>query len=135
MILALMIRRLSVHLRLWTKPWNLVWYSAYPYLFPSRLSYPSLCRWLALDNAPLPVTDQTSYTLPQWEIKYFSCADITGSMSPSPVFLTGIILRAPTMGKRVFCLSEENMYKSFFFEVQLRKYLCVNSSQYIVNIL
>ena len=58
--------------------------------------------WLALDNAPTPVTSRTSSALPCLDLKYFYCAGVTGFRISSPAFLTGIVLRAPTTGERIF---------------------------------
>ena len=102
MILSRRSRRLSVPLSSQTKPLILVSYAASCYFFPSRLSYPSVRRWLALENASHPITARISSALPRWDIRYFSCADITIFRMPSPDFLTGIVLRAPMMCERVF---------------------------------
>ena len=69
--------------------------------------------WSALDNTPPPVTAQTSYALPCWELNYLSCADVTGFRSPSPDFLTGIVLKAPMMGERVFVFLKKRRGKKF----------------------
>ena len=67
-------------------------YAAYRSLFPSRFSSLRVRRCSSSENAPPPVTARTSYVLPRWDLKYFSCADVTGFRSPSPDFLTGIVL-------------------------------------------
>ena len=60
----------------------------------------------------LVVTNVTpSYALPCLELKYFSFVDITGFRSPSLYFLTGIILRAPTMGERVCVFMKKRLDK------------------------
>ena len=60
-----------------------------------------------------PATARTSSVLPRWELKYLSCADVTGFRSPSPDFLTGIVFRAPTKGERVFVFPNKRRGKKF----------------------
>ena len=64
-----------------------------------------------MENAPPCVTAQTSHILPHWELKYFSCANVTGFRSPSLDFLTNIALRSPTMGERVFVFPKKRKVK------------------------
>ena len=79
--------------------------------FPSRRSSLRVWRWSALENPPPTVTDRTSSALPCRELKYFSCADVTGFRISSPAFFTGIILRDPTTGDRIFVFPKKRRGK------------------------
>ena len=94
--------RLSVPLRSRTKPFGLVSYTDSQSFFLPHIYSPSFSRWSALENTPPPITALISYALPHREFSYLSFADVTGFRIPSPDFLNGIIIRAPTMGERVF---------------------------------
>ena len=102
MLLSRRIRRLSVPFRSRTKPFILVLYAASQYFFPLSPSSIIVRRCSALENAPSPVLSRISSALPLWELKYLSCADVSVFSIPSTVFLTGLLLRALTMGERVF---------------------------------
>ena len=68
------------------------------------------CHWII---PPPPVTACVSSVLPRVELKYFSCAYVTGFRSLSPAFLTGIVLRAPTAGGVVFIFLKKIRGKTF----------------------
>ena len=95
-------RRLSVPLISLNKLLIMDSYATSQYLFLSRCYSLRVRMWLALDNAPTPVTSRTSSALPCLDLKYFYCAGVTGFRISSPAFLTGIVLRAPTTGERIF---------------------------------
>ena len=96
-----------------TKPLCLVLYAESRSFFPSRLSLLRVHMWSVLENAPPPVTSRTSSVLPRWELNYLSCADVTGLRGPRTDFLTGIILRAPTIGDRIFVFPNKRQGKMF----------------------
>ena len=101
MLLARRSRRLSVPLRFITKPLSLDLYAMSRYFFLSHRYSLRVRMWSALENAPPIFTARTSSALTHRELKYFSCADFTVFRIPSPTLLTGIVLRAHTMGERV----------------------------------
>ena len=112
-MLACSIRRMLVHFRYRTKPLSLVSFATSQSLCLSRLSSPSIRRCSALENSPPPVTDLIIYTLPLWDLRYSSFADITGFRRPSPATLIGIVLRVPTMSERVFVFLKKRQGKFF----------------------
>ena len=81
------------------------------YLFMSRLSSPSVCRWSALENPLSLVMALISSALPHLKLRYFYFSDITAFSSPSLDFLTRIVLRSPTMGERVFVFTKKKQGK------------------------
>ena len=113
MFLARTIRSQSVPFSSKTKPLSLVLFAASRSLFTSRIYYPSIRRWSALENGPPPVTALISSALPRWDLSYFSFDGITGFMRPSLATLIGIVLRVPTMGERGFVFLKKRRGKKF----------------------
>ena len=118
-LLARRIRRLSVPFRLQTKPLSLVLYAASQSFFPSRLFLLASVGGRHWRMSPPPVTALVSSALPRWELRYFSISDMKVFRSPGPDFLTGIVLRSPTMGERVFVFPKKrqggNVSRIIFF--------------------
>ena len=110
-VLELMIGRRSVPMRYPTKPWSVTSSASSQFFCPSCISYLISRRWLALDNAPPPVTYQISSALDCWKLRYLSLADITGFRIPNPYLLTGIVLRTPTMGERDYAFTNKRRGK------------------------
>ena len=101
-ILACRIRRMLVPLRSWNKLLSLVSFTTSRSFCPSRLSSRSIRRCSELENTPPPSMSLISSAFPHWELGYFCFSDVTEFRRPSPSTLIGILLKVPTMGKRVF---------------------------------
>ena len=67
-----------------------------------------------MENAPSPITDQINSVIARYKIRYFSFADVTVFRRPRPALLTGIVLRVPKMGERVFDFPNKRWGKNVF---------------------
>ena len=107
------IRRLSIPLSSWTIFLSLFSFVISRSFCLSHLSSLSARRRLVSENAPTPIMSQISSALTHFELRYFSFADVTGFRSPRPDSLTGITIRALTMGHRVPSLQGKDKEKVF----------------------
>ena len=96
------ISRWSVPLRSLTKPLSLASLTSSRFSCPSRIYSLRARRWLALENAPSPITSWINYVIARCKLSYFLFGDVTGFRIPSPDFLTGILLRVPMLVERDF---------------------------------
>ena len=104
---------MSVPLRSFIEPLSFDLFATSRSFWLERLSSPSVCRWLELDNVPPPVTDWISSTLLRWDLRYFYFSEVIGFSSPIPAVLINILLRDPTMGERGFVFLKKRRVNRF----------------------
>ena len=68
---------------------------------------------IGVGNFASPVTARINYVLAYCKLRYFLFTDSTGLRRPRPDFLTGIVIRVPTMGERYFFFPKKR-YGNFF---------------------
>ena len=64
---------------------------------------------------PPHITAQIIYVLSYYKLRYFLFEEVTGFRRPDPIFLTGIVLRAPMMDERDFVFLKKR-WGNFFTE-------------------
>ena len=89
----------SVESKSLTNPFRFSSLASSQFFCPSFLSYLSARRLLVFENAPYPVMAQINSVLVRCKLRYFLFVEVTGFRKPRTDFLTGIVLRVPTMGE------------------------------------
>ena len=77
----------------------------------SLQSYLTILSWSEVEKLLLPVTTLTNSKLARFELSMFSFNDVTGFWIPRPDLLTGIVLKVPMMGRRVFSFPKKRRDK------------------------
>ena len=113
MVLAHRIRQWSVPLRFVTVSLSLEPLVSYQFFFLSILYSLSSRSWSPLENTPSLVTSWINYVIEHFKLLYFSFMDVTRFRSPTPAFLTSIVLRVPTIGERFFSFQIKGRSKGF----------------------
>ena len=100
-----------------TIPWSFMSLAVSQYFFLPRLSHLTTRTWSAVENNPLPLTSPIISPLAPSKLLYFSLAEVTGFYNLIPYFFTGNLLRAPTIGGRVFNFPKKGRGINVFWRI------------------